>query len=162
MRTNFADAGFGVSQIFPIIVAGLSAKKGSYLIFEQPEIHLNPRLQSILAQLFAYFVSEGINLIVETHSEHFLLRLRQIIASGQLKSDKVNLYYVEKEEERSLIRKIFIKENGHIDSADWPKGFFDETLRGALELAGAQVVRARKLKRGRNRGRKQDVKGRSR
>lgn len=141
-KTNFADTGFGMSQIFPIIISGHHVGRNSFLIFEQPEIHLNPRLQALLADLFVEFVRLKRSVLVETHSEHLLLRLRKLVAEGKIDSDDVALYYVEKAGNQSSVRTVPIQKNGHIDPKEWPKGFFDESLREALGLASSQARRA--------------------
>jgi len=139
---NFADSGFGFSQLLPIIVQGLHITKGDLLIFEQPEIHLNPKYQSKLADFFAYLISKGYKknkyILVETHSEHLLLRIRTLIAKGDINSSDVALYYVEKKEKNSEIVKIPIDKNGYIPDEKWPENFFDESLEEALNLSWYQ------------------------
>ncbi|HEY6328652.1 MAG TPA: DUF3696 domain-containing protein [Blastocatellia bacterium] len=136
---NFADTGFGMSQLLPLIVQGVYSEKGTYLIGEQPEIHLNPRLQARLADLFVHRASTGRGLIVETHSEHLLLRLRRLVAEGKFSADDVALYYVEKTAQTSVVRPVPISSNGHIETSDWPRGFFSESISDALALATAQA-----------------------
>jgi hypothetical protein len=136
--TSVIDLGFGVSQVLPLIVQGLKSAPSSWIISEQPEIHLNPRLQATLADLFAFFVSQEVGLIVETHSEHFLLRLRRLVAEGEIDSADVALYYVEQNNGESSVRSVPIEENGWIDPSMWPRGFFEDSLQEALALAQAQ------------------------
>lgn len=138
---NLSDTGFGLSQILPLIVQGFYANAQSMIIFEQPEIHLNPRLQSLLADLFCAVAARRVGMVVETHSEHFLLRLRRLIAEEKIKAADVALYYVEKHLDRSMIREIPVKGNGHIESEQWPRGFFEDTLRESFSLAAAQAKR---------------------
>jgi predicted ATPase len=135
---NYADTGFGVSQVLPLIVQGLYGDEDTMLIAEQPEIHLNPKLQALLADLFCDFASRKVNVLVETHSEHLLLRLRRLIAEGSIKSNQVALYYVERDKDKSLIREIPIKDNGHVEIKEWPRGFFQDSLRESIGLASAQ------------------------
>jgi predicted ATPase len=139
--TNIADSGFGASQVFPLIIQALASKPGTFTLAEQPEIHLNPRLQSELADLFVEMANSDRRVVVETHSEHLLLRLRRLIAEGRIRNDRVALYFVEKNDDRSYIRRVPIQPNGHIPSNEWPKGFFGETLRESLALASAQTTR---------------------
>ena len=108
-------------------------------VAEQPEIHLNPRLQCVLADLFVEMANSEHRIIVETHSEHLLLRLRRLVASGEIPHEKVAIYFVEKSAGISTIRPIPLEENGHIPSDVWPKGFFEETLRESLALATEQT-----------------------
>jgi len=140
-RTNIAEAGFGASQVLPLIVQALAATEGSLTIAEQPEIHLNPKLQHLLADLFVGMAKGDHRVIVETHSEHLLLRLRRLVAEGEIQHSKVALYFVEKVDGVSSIRNIPIEGNGHIPENSWPRGFFEDTLGESLALATAQSVR---------------------
>jgi hypothetical protein len=79
---NFADVGFGISQVLPVLVQGLFTPRGGVYIVQQPELHLHPDAQAALADFFLYLASLGVNSIVETHSEYFLLRLRRRLAEG--------------------------------------------------------------------------------
>jgi hypothetical protein len=142
-ETNVADAGFGASQVLPLIVQAAAAPHDSLTIAEQPEIHLNPRLQCVLADLFAEMATSGHRVLVETHSEHLIVRLRRLIAERQIKNTDVALYFVEKHEGVSTIRAIPIEANGAIVPDQWPAGFFEEGLREALGLATAQAKPAR-------------------
>ncbi|MBW8723232.1 MAG: DUF3696 domain-containing protein, partial [Polaromonas sp.] len=111
----------------------------SITIAEQPEIHLNPRLQCILADLFVQMATSGHRIVVETHSEHLIVSLRKLIAEQKISPDQVGLYFVERTATASTIREIPISKNGNIEREAWPKGFFDEALREALALATAQA-----------------------
>ncbi|MCZ6704165.1 MAG: DUF3696 domain-containing protein [Ignavibacteria bacterium] len=138
-KTNIANVGFGASQVLPLIVQALISPKESMTIAEQPEIHLNPKLQCILADLFSHMVSKDQRIIVETHSEHLLLSIRRLVAEKKIKSNDVAIYFVEKINDLSHIREIPLQENGHIEPIDWPKGFFQETLKESLALATEQA-----------------------
>jgi predicted ATPase len=146
-QTNIADAGFGASQVLPLIVQALAAAPQSLTIAEQPEIHLNPRLQYLLADLFVEMANSDHRVIVETHSEHLLLRLRRLVASGKIERSKVAIYFVEKKDGISSIRHIPLEKNGHIEAEIWPKGFFEDSLRESLALAAAQWPRSAKRQR---------------
>jgi len=142
---NLADTGFGVSQVLPLIVEGFNTSAGGTIIAEQPEIHLNPRQQAKLADLFVDFALNNRNVITETHSEHLLLRLRRLVAEGRIASDQIALHYVEKVGDRSTIREVPIQTNGHIEIENWPKGFFEGALRESLGLAGAQARKRKEV-----------------
>lgn len=135
---NMADTGFGISQVLPLIVQGIYSPPNSVIIAEQPEIHLNPRLQAVLADLFCSLATSGKSALIETHSEHLLLRLRRLVAEGHIPPDDVALYFVERREDRSRVRRVPIGRAGEIDPKAWPVGFFEESLREALALAAAQ------------------------
>ena len=139
MYTSIANAGFGASQLLPLIIQALVSPKGSLTIAEQPEIHLNPRLQCELADLFAFMVTQKQRAIIETHSEYLLLRLRKLIAERIISNDDVALYFVKKENGQSVIKEIPIEVDGHINSKDWPADFFEDTLRESISLATQQA-----------------------
>ncbi len=139
--TNISNSGFGASQILPLIVQALVSPDRNITIAEQPEIHLNPKIQGVLADLFVEMTKKGQTVIIETHSEHLLLRLRRLIAEKQIQSDKVAIYFVEKNNEESAIREVKLQTNGHIDPIDWPKNFFGESLKESFAIARAQSVR---------------------
>ena len=138
LSVNFADTGFGLSQVLPLIVQGLYDPADGLIIAEQPEIHLNPKLQGKLADLFVYMANSGKGVIVETHSEHLLLRLRRLIAEKKINTENVAIYFIEKEDDISTAKMIPIKDNGHIDPNLWPKGFFEDSLHEAFQLATIQ------------------------
>lgn len=144
--TNIANAGFGASQILPLIVQALLSPKESLTIAEQPEIHLNPKLQCVLADLFAFMVKKEQRIIVESHSEHLLLRLRYLVANKTLNSDDLAIYFIEKDKGVSTIREIKVESDGHINPIEWPKGFFEDTLRESLALATEQIRNKRNTK----------------
>jgi hypothetical protein len=138
---NLADTGFGISQVLPLIVEGLCEEELSLIVAEQPEIHLNPRLQARLADLFVYLATHGKPVLIETHSEHMVLALRRLIAQGDISSKDVALLFVEKSGDESSIRHVPIQKNGHIEPDDWPAGFFEDILKESLALASAQIAR---------------------
>jgi len=126
---NISDTGFGVSQILPIIVESLYAPKESTLLIEQPEIHLNPLVQSNLADFFislAKAKSDKKQFIIETHSEHIINRIRRRIAEkdNNFSQEDVNIFYLSKEDGECKIRQLSINDYGQIE--DWPDGFFEE------------------------------------
>jgi hypothetical protein len=132
---NLADVGYGCSQILPILVAGYHIPANSILVLSEPEIHLHPKAQAEVGS-FLYDISQrGIQLIVETHSEHLLLRLQSYIASRKLKPEDVYVYYIySKDNGKKEYKRIPLGENGYyID--DWPNGFFPEKLNEARNLA---------------------------
>jgi len=140
-KTNIADTGFGASQILPLITQGLWMDENRFLIAEQPEIHLNPKLQSKLADFFVNLVKSKKRVIIETHSEHLLLRLRTLIADNKIDASKIALYFVEKVDGETLVENIQISENGHIEADSWPKDFFEESLKESFNLAITQSQR---------------------
>lgn len=143
-RENLSDVGFGCSQILPILIAGFNVDEGGIFIVQEPEIHLHPKAQSELGSLFKILYKKGIQLIIETHSEHLLLRLQSHIARGDIKAKDVNVYYIDpegkKRKKQKEIVKIEIGEDGYF-TEEWPRGFFPERLKEAERLAGLSVTK---------------------
>lgn len=125
-----ADVGFGISQVLPIVVE-LSARRNSVILVEQPETHLHPRLQARLADLFIDSTSvagRGNQLIVETHSEHLLLRVQRRIREGSLTSDDVAVIYVDQDDSGvATVQRLRLDDDGDFLD-EWPSGFFDDRL----------------------------------
>ncbi len=94
---NVADAGFGASQVLPLLIQGLAASDDSLTIAEQPEIHLNPKLQCVLADLLVAMANAKHRVLIETHSEHLLIRLRRLVAERAIDAADLGVYYVEQE-----------------------------------------------------------------
>lgn len=139
--TSISNAGFGASQILPLIVQAVVSPKGSITIAEQPEIHLNPKMQCELADLFIEMANKNQTIIAETHSEHLLLRLRRLIAEEKIKAEDVAIYFVEGDGINSNIKEIYLQDNGHIKPIDWPKDFFAESLKESIAIATEQAKR---------------------
>lgn len=145
---DLTQVGVGVSQVLPIIVMGLVAPHRSTVIFEQPELHLHPLVQTRLADFFVSMVYSGLQCVVETHSEYLINRLR--LRSTAVESDlheRVAILFTEQDEMSVGYRPVELTQYGTI--ADWPQGFFDESQREseAILLAGLAKRRERKLER---------------
>lgn len=145
---DLTHVGVGVSQVLPILVQSLLSESGSTLVFEQPELHLHPKVQTRLADFFVSMTVLGKQCIIETHSEYLINRLRYMsaITNSDDISKNVILYFVEKEKGYSNFRPIRINKYGVIE--DWPIGFFDENEDNATETlkAGMQKRLAEKNK----------------
>ena len=140
-KINIADMGFGASQILPLITQGIWMDEKRVLIAEQPEIHLNPKLQRKLADFFVDMVKSKKRVILETHSEHLLLRLRTLVAKGDIDSSKIALYFIENDGTITSAKNIPISDDGHINGNEWPKDFFGESLKESMNLADEQFKR---------------------
>ena len=130
------NVGFGLTQLFPIIVALLSAKRGSLILIENPEIHLHPRAQQEIGSFIALVASCGVQVIVETHSDHVLNGIRLSVKNGVIPNQDVAVHFFsplrgEGEEDVSHISPKMDKD-GRIDT--WPDGFFDQLDRALSEL----------------------------
>lgn len=136
---NIADLGFGVSQLLPLIVQALNTSDGRYIVAEQPEIHLNPKLQARLADLFVDVVKRNGGVIVETHSEHLLTRLRRLVAEEKVDSADVAIYFVEHGAGGSQVREMSISTDGSLNPYEWPADFFDQGFSETMELVSAQA-----------------------
>lgn len=124
---GLSHVGVGVSQVLPIIVMLLLSKRNDTLIFEQPELHLHPKIQSRLCDLIIASSTSERQCIVETHSEYIINRLRLRIAQSS-DSDIIKnniLYFVNKVKSNSFFEKVDINRFGAIPN--WPEGFFDQT-----------------------------------
>lgn len=120
------NVGFGITYVLPIIVAVLKSKEGDLLILENPESHLHPAAQSKIAELCALASANGVQIIVETHSDHFLNGVRVATKKQILKPKDSQIYFFrkDKDELETRIDEINIDKNGGIDR--YPKGFFDQ------------------------------------
>ena len=131
---SVAAVGVGVSQVLPVVVMGLAAEPGSVLLFEQPELHLHPAVQQRLGDFLLACVRAGRQVIVETHSDHLLTRIRRRVAEDSddqlLKS--VGLVFTERSEGTARFRSLATNRYGGLD--EWPEGFFDHAARDAQDL----------------------------
>ncbi len=138
---DLTHVGVGVSQVLPILVASLLADSDTTLIFEQPELHLHPKVQTLLADFFLSMTILGKQCIVETHSEYLINRLRFRTAAATAAGENnpwvsaVKVYFVERPPEGSTFREVEINEFGAV--MDWPEGFFDQSQQEAEAILRA-------------------------
>ncbi len=129
-----SNVGFGYSSILPIIVSGLIAKPGEKLIIENPEIHLHPKAQTALIQFLAKVANTGVQVFIESHSDHVLNALRIIVLKQQLEPNDLNvLFFTKTEDGQPKIVKPTIDNQGRFDL--WLEDFFDETAKNLATLA---------------------------
>ena len=123
-----SDVGFGISQILPFVVQSL-AGESQIITIEQPEVHIHPRLQADLGDLLAAAIRRPRNhrFIIETHSEHLVLRMQRLIREGKLQPEDVSVVYVSRSEVGSSARRLHLDEDGDFVD-EWPGGFFPERL----------------------------------
>ena len=154
LQLTVNDIGVGVSQVLPVIV-GIADENVSFLAVEQPELHLHPRLQCNLADVFIYGLNNYLynTYLIETHSEHFLLRLMRRIRENTefmklirtnkenperlkklnekynndllLTNEEVGVLYIHEVDGETVITELPIDEEGEF-TKEWPKGFFEE------------------------------------
>lgn len=128
LTLDITDVGFGISQVLPIIIQGFLAEEKSITIIEQPEIHLHPKMQADLGDLFIEIVkSEEKKLVIETHSEYLLRRIRRRISEGHIKSSDVAicLFHAKTKETPAWVESLSIGEKG---SFVWPEEFYGGEL----------------------------------
>jgi predicted ATPase len=129
------NVGFGLTFVLPVIVSILRSKPGDMLIIENPEAHLHPGGQSIVGKLCAIAATNGVQLFIESHSDHFLNGVRVAIREDLIKHDQVRLFFLERSDSGSHASDVIspvIDKNGRINK--WPKGFFDESDRQLEKL----------------------------
>lgn len=124
-RYKPSNVGFGFSYILPIIVSGLIAQKGEILIVENPEAHLHPRAQSKLTEFLSRVASTGVQVFIESHSEHILHGLQKTVINQEVNIDNedINVLYFH-EKEKGYFTQIPITSEGKIEA--WEDGFFDQ------------------------------------
>lgn len=134
VEVSLASVGYGVSQVLPVITQSVIARS-SVITIEQPELHIHPRLQAELGDLLA----EGIKapyhnqFIIETHSEHLILRLQRLVRTGVLSPQDISVLYVLRGKEGSGSQVIPLRLDEEGDFLDeWPGGFFPERLKELL------------------------------
>jgi predicted ATPase len=136
-KRTLANVGFGASQILPVLGLCLSASPGDLILLEQPELHLNPGMQQKLADFLLVMSKTGRQIIVETHSEYLITRLRRNAASSSDAHQYFTIIYVERDPETgTTYRTVNVDDQG--DLSEWPKGFFDhvaEDLRVLMRRA---------------------------
>ena len=117
--------GFGLTQILPILVAAISSKPGNILLIENPEVHLHPAGQALMGQFLAEVASAGIQVVVETHSDHVLNGIRRSVKSSQITPEKIAIHFFRPRlDGRAQVVSPQIDKEGNLDS--WPDGFFDQ------------------------------------
>jgi predicted ATPase len=120
------NVGFGYSYALPILIAGLTAKKDTILIVENPDAHLHPSAQSMITKFLGLVANCGVQVFIETHSEHILNALRVMVVQNNMKAQDIKVMYFDRALE-DYYETITIEENGMLDH--WPANFFDQAER---------------------------------
>ncbi len=133
-----ANIGYGLTYAFPILVAGLIAKPGQILVIDSPEAHLHPMGQSHMGRFLAMLATSGVQIIVETHSDHVLNGVRLAVNHGELSPQETVIhffnYHPRSETDPAHVVSPRIDVNGNL--SEWPIGFFDQAERDLAVLAG--------------------------
>ncbi len=142
---DLTSVGVGVSQVLPVVLQCLLARPGTLIILEQPELHLHPRLQQDLADFLLACVETGRQLVVETHSEHLVNRLRRRVAADDSDQARnlVKLVFAESADGITTYRESKINPYGGLDD-DWPDGFLDLGARESRALIKESASKRRR------------------
>src|SRR5690606_4963138 len=137
---TIADAGFGLSQVLPLIVYDARWTNGSIIAY-QPELHLHPRAQSRLADMFVESVKRGNQAFVESRRADLILRLQTSMAQELIAPEDVSVFCLENKTGAATVRRIKFDKLGSPEGA-WPVGFLDSTINLARELNSARFAKA--------------------
>ena len=130
-----AHTGFGLTQCLPIVIAALSASKQGILLVENPEIHLHPAGQAQMGLFMSAVARAGMQVFVETHSDHVLNGVRRAVKTGGLDADQVAIHFFQpRTEGQPQVVSPALDSSGNIDA--WPDGFFDQFDKDASYFAG--------------------------
>jgi predicted ATPase len=132
-EVTITDVGFGVSQVLPALVLPFYCPANSVVWMEQPEIHLHPQVQAELADVYICAVKareknqpRNVQLIVESHSEHFLNRLQRRVAEGTIQPEDVAIYFCRRTESGAELEPLRVNLLGDIEN--WPENFFGDEM----------------------------------
>jgi predicted ATPase len=141
---DLPDVGFGISQVLPVLVQCFYAPAGAIILMEQPEIHLHPSAQSALADVMIDVINSrengsarNIQLLIETHSEHFLRRLQRRIAEDAVSQESVSVYFANIAKTPAALEPLQIDKFGNIQN--WPENFFGDEMGDIIEQAKAAL-----------------------
>lgn len=148
---DLPDVGFGISQVLLVLVQCFFAPKNSIILMEQPEIHLHPLAQSALADVMIDVINSKVNgkhrniqLVIETHSEHFLRRLQLRIAQRpEAMKGKVAAYFANVSKTPATLDSLEIDIYGNI--RNWPENFFGDEMADIIEQSKAALKTQKKL-----------------
>jgi hypothetical protein len=125
--------GTGISQVLPVIGLCLIAPEGGLILLEEPELHLNPRIQQELAGFFLAMSRADKQIIAETHSEYLITRLRLLAAKFPETSDQFNFIFTSKNPEKGTVY-VEVRSDDAGTMPEWPEGFFDQVSNDMVEL----------------------------
>lgn len=149
-EVKITDVGFGVSQVLPALVQAFYCPPNSTVWMEQPEIHLHPQVQAELADVFISAVQarengkpRNVQLIIESHSEHFLNRLQRRVAEGEIKAEDVAVYFCRRSSSGNELEPLRLNMFGEIEN--WPENFFGDEMADIAARARAAMAKKREL-----------------
>ncbi len=132
-------AGFGLTQVLPIVTAAISADINDLLLLENPEVHLHPAGQAAMGEFLAEVAAAGVQVLIETHSDHVLNGIRRAVKKGMLPAEDAALHFFrprrgDGQGGEAQVRSPTLYPDGGID--DWPDGFFDQFDKDMNYFAG--------------------------
>ncbi|MDM8561094.1 DUF3696 domain-containing protein [Candidatus Parabeggiatoa sp. HSG14] len=133
------NVGYGLTHILPVLTACLGAKIGDIILIENPEVHLHPAAQANIGLFLAKVAATGIQVIVETHSDHVLNGIRRAAKEKILTPEEVAIYFFRQREQAELqkqpqVQEMLVDAEGNLD--DWPQDFFDQFDKDTAYFAG--------------------------
>jgi predicted ATPase len=150
-EVKITDVGFGVSQVLPVLVQAFYCPPNSTVWMEQPEIHLHPQVQAELADVFISATrssengkARNVQLLVESHSEHFLNRLQRRIAEGEITPDDVAIYFCKRAGSATELEPLEVNLYG--DIKNWPDNFFGNEMADLTARTVAAMTRQQQEK----------------
>ncbi|MFC6877539.1 AAA family ATPase, partial [Flavobacterium myungsuense] len=139
---DLTSVGVGVSQTLPLLVGLLTAPHNSIFIVEQPELHLHPAVQARLAD-FMLSARPDVAVVIETHSESFITRVRRRAAEEAIAVTDVDISFVEPHDGGSIARTLQLSEFG--DLSEWPDGFLSSAEEDIREILKRNIMRSRRM-----------------
>ena len=134
-KVNLIDVGYGVSQSLPVVVQSVLRRQSSLLLIQQPEVHLHPRAQAALGTFFADLAATGKDtLLIETHSDYLIDRVRQEVAKGTLDPNRVLILFFHKPRMETTVYPIHLDRLGNVEDA--PDHYRDFFLQEELNILG--------------------------
>jgi predicted ATPase len=127
--------GFGLTQVLPIIVAALTRKQQDLLLIENPEVHLHPAGQARMGRFLSQVAAAGVQVMIETHSDHVLNGIRRSVKDHIIGTDKVLIHFFrDRDQEGDQVVSPVVDQAGNLDA--WPGGFFDQFDKDMNYFAG--------------------------
>ena len=139
--TRAPNAGFGISYALPVVVAALRAAEGGLFLVENPEAHLHPAGQSAIGGFLAQVAADGVQVFLETHSDHVLNGIRKAVAGGAAalgEEHAVIHFFRDEDDGDGAVESMQVRQTGQL--TEWPAGFFDQTQ---VDLAALAARRRR-------------------
>ncbi|MFT0851576.1 DUF3696 domain-containing protein [Achromobacter sp. F4_2707] len=156
-EVKITDVGFGVSQILPVLVQAFYCQPNTTVWMEQPEVHLHSQVQAELADALIAAVQahengqpRGVQIVVESHSEHLLNRIQRRIAEGGIAAEDVAVYFCRRSNSASELEPLRLNAYGEIEN--WPENFFGDEMADIAARTQAAIAKRRQARATENSG----------